>query len=35
MVLTDDRNPLDLLRAREAVRWRERALANLGLGAGW
>jgi SAM-dependent methyltransferase len=33
-VLTDDRNPIDLLRAGEARRWRARTIANIGAAAG-
>jgi len=29
-VLTDDHNPIDLLRAEEALRWRERTAENIG-----
>jgi len=32
-VLTDDYNPVDFLRVREALRWRERAVENIGAGA--
>lgn len=30
LVLTDERNPIDSLREREALRWRRRTLENLG-----
>jgi hypothetical protein len=29
-VLTDDHNPVDFLRAGEALRWRERTAAIIG-----
>jgi MFS family permease len=32
-VLTDAHNPVDFLRAQEAVRWRERTVENIGPGA--
>ena len=32
-VLTDDYNPVDFLRAQEALRWRERTAENIGRGA--
>lgn len=32
-VLTDDHNPIDFLRAEEALRWRERTVQNIGRGA--
>jgi len=29
-ILTDDYNPIDMLRAAEALRWRERTARNIG-----
>jgi len=30
MILTDDRNPIDFLRSKEALRWRMRTVHNIG-----